>query len=598
MKKSFTLLFTLLLPLVFFAQQSTPVQYEQKALRAPTPEPEAWRAGGCQTTDTVTTYFDRATAFYRLTAGSSGYVFGTGSVSSETAVHYNAPTGLSKITEIMCYFTDISIVGATDSLTANVYTAATDSMPMTLIGSGKILVSDIDTSGQPTYIPVPNCQTFTGQFLVSIAHGLINDTVALFSNNVLTTQGGPDGNQEKRVRQYRTTTNQWERAWDIWTIQGAPLDGDAIVMPVVCLISCSGPPNAAFSSAPNSLNVNFTDMTTGDPPATWIWDFGDGNTSGQQNPSHTYAAPGTYTVCLTTTNSCGSDTSCSTVTLTCAAPSAAFSLVDQGNGLVSFTDMSSSGATLTNWLWDFGDGFTSPMQNPTHQYPGPGTYLVCLTVTDVCGTDSSCTNLVLSSCPIPTVNFNSNPAGNGVWNFNSTGSVTGSATYSWTFGDGNTANIASPSHTYSGNGTYLVCLTVTDSCGTDSFCQSISVTTVGIESPFVGALEVYPQPNDAVFTVEGMLHEIGNVELAVRDVLGKVVFRENWEASTQLIAQIYLLAKTSGRRRNSKASRPGIPQRKTGMPGREACFDRVRRDAFASDFKEIVCATATSSWVV
>jgi len=70
-------------------------------------------------------------------------------------------------------------------------------------------------------------------------------------------------------------------------------------------------PTANFSGIPTSgctpLNVNFTDLSSGDP-TSWNWDFGDGGTSPQQNPSHEYQNSGTYTVSLTVSNQCGSDT--------------------------------------------------------------------------------------------------------------------------------------------------------------------------------------------------------------------------------------------------------------------------------------------------
>jgi PKD repeat protein len=71
------------------------------------------------------------------------------------------------------------------------------------------------------------------------------------------------------------------------------------------------PPAAAFTADPTSgyepLTVQFSDASTGSP-TTWVWDFGDGSTSTEQSPSHTYNTAGTYTVSLTATNDAGSDT--------------------------------------------------------------------------------------------------------------------------------------------------------------------------------------------------------------------------------------------------------------------------------------------------
>ena len=67
---------------------------------------------------------------------------------------------------------------------------------------------------------------------------------------------------------------------------------------------------AAFSSNANGLTVSFSDQSiNGANISQWLWDFGDGNTSTQQNPTHTYAANGNYTVCLTIDEICGAESS-------------------------------------------------------------------------------------------------------------------------------------------------------------------------------------------------------------------------------------------------------------------------------------------------
>jgi len=59
-------------------------------------------------------------------------------------------------------------------------------------------------------------------------------------------------------------------------------------------------------------NYTFTDISTNDP-TTWLWDFGDGDTSNEQDPDHTFTATGMYQVCLTTSNQYGEDTYCETI---------------------------------------------------------------------------------------------------------------------------------------------------------------------------------------------------------------------------------------------------------------------------------------------
>lgn len=161
------------------------------------------------------------------------------------------------------------------------------------------------------------------------------------------------------------------------------------------------PPNApiadfSFTNGSSGL-VNFTDLSD-NYPTSWSWTFGDGGTSTQQNPLHTYAANGTYTVCLTATNAGGSSTQvCKQVTVSniVTQPVANFSWVNPSGGLVNFTDLSTN--TPTSWLWNFGDASpTSTSQNPNHIYAANNTYNVCLTATNTAGSNQVCKSVVVT----------------------------------------------------------------------------------------------------------------------------------------------------------------------------------------------------------
>ena len=217
--------------------------------------------------------------------------------------------------------------------------------------------------------------------------------------------------------------------------------------------------------------VNFTDLSTG-PPNTWLWDFGDGNTSTAQNPSHAYAASGTYTVTLIAGNGACADTITRPAFITVdPAPTADF-VADTTNSCaapltVNFTDLSTGGAVA--WDWDFGDGNTSTAQNPTHTYTAPGTYDVTLTVTS----GSGCTNTITFNNYIqivpPVADFVGNPLLGCiplVVNFTDA-SVSNEpiVSWQWDFGDGNTSTAQNPSNTYTAAGTYTVTLIIVNSAG-------------------------------------------------------------------------------------------------------------------------------------
>lgn len=147
-------------------------------------------------------------------------------------------------------------------------------------------------------------------------------------------------------------------------------------------------PATRFGASSTFLTASFSDSSSGYGTQSWFWDFGDGDTSTVQHPSHQYAAPGTYLVCLTVTDLCGSATFCDSVLISCPVPVPGFQ-TSVSMDTAAFTDIS-TGTGISSWLWDFGDGNTSTLQNPVHVYAASGVYTVCLTTTNVCGSDSSC----------------------------------------------------------------------------------------------------------------------------------------------------------------------------------------------------------------
>ncbi|EMR74336.1 PDK repeat-containing protein, partial [Thermoplasmatales archaeon SCGC AB-539-N05] len=157
------------------------------------------------------------------------------------------------------------------------------------------------------------------------------------------------------------------------------------------------PPEADFSYSPIfpifSEQVQFTDQSY-DPDGDIIsyeWDFDDGGTSTSQNPVHAFTEEGTYTVTLTVMdNDEVTDVKQKTIMVYIERPNMppiadfSYSPVNPDTSdLIQFTDESSDlDGTVIDWFWDFGDGATSTLQNPTHQYMEDGTYIVTLTVRD------------------------------------------------------------------------------------------------------------------------------------------------------------------------------------------------------------------------
>ena len=159
------------------------------------------------------------------------------------------------------------------------------------------------------------------------------------------------------------------------------------------------------------LTVRFTDTST-NHPTKWEWNFGDGNTSTEQNPVHTFSSEGTYNVTLVATNGDGSSGVKSMdikVNRVLTPPVADFSAsVTSGNAPlnVQFTDLS---LYSTSRIWNFGDGNTSTDQNPTHTYYEVGNYTVTLKVSNIDGTSSKLSTVTVFVPVLPDQqNFSTN----------------------------------------------------------------------------------------------------------------------------------------------------------------------------------------------
>ena len=164
-----------------------------------------------------------------------------------------------------------------------------------------------------------------------------------------------------------------------------------------------------------------------DEPFTYLWDFGDGNTSTEQNPTHQYPNGGTFDVTLTVTDARGvSGTATYTITVEGppAAPPAdndppvaAFDVnkttASVGEALQFTDDSTDPDGTVEEWAWDFGDGGISTIQNPTHAFMAAGGFTVSLIVTDNDGADSvqSASTTIAVSAPTDVVVYGyPNPA--------------------------------------------------------------------------------------------------------------------------------------------------------------------------------------------
>lgn len=157
------------------------------------------------------------------------------------------------------------------------------------------------------------------------------------------------------------------------------------------------PPVADFTGTPTTItereSVTFTNNSQ--YAATCLWNFGDGQTSTEMNPVHTYMTPGTYTVTLRVENTLGNDTKTRTNYITVnpntnppATDFVASETEISVGTTITFTDLTEN--IVTSWAWTFEGGTpaTSTEQNPTVTYDEPGNYTVTLVATNAYGSDT------------------------------------------------------------------------------------------------------------------------------------------------------------------------------------------------------------------
>jgi gliding motility-associated-like protein len=245
-------------------------------------------------------------------------------------------------------------------------------------------------------------------------------------------------------------------------------------------------PKAAFTvKAENCLNdtTYFTDQSNGQGSAVtnWFWNFGDGQSSTLQNPTHLYASAGTYTISLysKTDKGCISDTATKQVIIN-SLPTVSFATSTPAceTKNVTFTNASAANSgILTMWNWNLGDGtlLTPANDNPfTHTYASAGNYTVTLSVESDKGCKSPVLSrqIIINAQPLPGFVSPSVCLTDAFAQFTDTSKIAAGTitTWAWNFDDAssgalNTSALQNPKHKYNATGIYNVTLTVTSNNG-------------------------------------------------------------------------------------------------------------------------------------
>ena len=255
----------------------------------------------------------------------------------------------------------------------------------------------------------------------------------------------------------------------------------------------------------------------------WHWDFGDGNTSDEQNPTHQYPNGGTFDVTLTVTDERGV-TGSVTKTIEVEGPPNEPPVIDEltadptnpatGGDVVfavTVTDPDQPQGTPFDYEWDFDDETTSTVAGPTHSFAEAGAYTVTVTVTDAQGaSDTATIEISVGNEPPTLTGLTATPATK-----NTGDPVTFTAQgyddpdddpveeYRWDFGDGTTDtttgdNAHSTTHIYNAPGDYTVTVSAVDDRGGVSEAKTLVITVAG---PARVVLYAFPNPASTTATV-------------------------------------------------------------------------------------------------
>ena len=318
--------------------------------------------------------------------------------------------------------------------------------------------------------------------------------------------------------EYSTSSCPGSFTFEITADNNCPISSEATITP----IQIYAPPAAQFTNPPNGCAgapVPFSNTTVPgfnlscNSSTNYAWNFGDpasgaANTSAAVNPTHVYAAPGTYTITLTATNggnpllSCGSTVFTSTVCID-IAPSPSFT-VSNNLGCVPMVittdNLSTTGVTCpTTRTWNvtysdlpcdpdngaftYSGGTTAASPEPQYTLSSVGTYTINLQLQNACGTFTDSETVTVNTVPV--VALSSLPAICAGSSTNPSSSVDPCnltiTSYAWTFPggspSGSTSALPGPV-SYATPGTYSIGLTATNACGPGSSATGILVNSI------------------------------------------------------------------------------------------------------------------------
>ncbi len=274
-----------------------------------------------------------------------------------------------------------------------------------------------------------------------------------------------------------------------------------------------------FDQLVDSLQVTFSNSSS--DAMSYIWDFGDGNSSTDENPTHTYTDPGLYVVSLTAMNDC--DTAFIEREIGVGGvPTANFTVAGSPEGCapfeVQFENTSDGVVGSVEWIFDGGSPATSSEQNPLVTYSESGFYDVTLIVENAAGTNQFTRQQYVRVNIFPEAEASFESLNMFTYEFESDIDDALSVDYRWEFGDGNESLEEDPTHTYAEDGVYEALFIWSNACGLDTISLEIEIISSSIVETVLQSVRVFPNPTSGQVTIDGM--PVG-AQLTIYDMNGK-----------------------------------------------------------------------------
>lgn len=372
----------------------------------------------------------------------------------------------------------VTLIGIDSTTCDNIIFSDTSTIP--------IRVRDDSVAAQFTPVIISNCDSF----IVQLNSTSIN-AVSFFWNF-------GDGNTSTLVSPLHEYANPGTYTVSLVVTNSASCNGiDTLVQQVTLepLIDAGITVPDSFGCVP--FTVDFINSSVGG--VMYDWDFGDGNISSDESPSHTYQDTGIFTVSLIIIDSAScniADSATTTIRVSDSRVTTAFTMDTLSFECDSFTiSLTNLSTNYTSLLWDFGDGTTSTLENPTHVYTTPDSFTIRLVASNPNACNATDTSSQLIFQPNNVVAIFEAASGCPPFSLSITNSSINATRYEWTFWDGTTSVDSVPTFGELETGTYPLTLTAYNPLT----CNDSSTTT--------GSFTVYGRPA-AYFTTSDSLYAL------------------------------------------------------------------------------------------